>query len=160
MEIVQSVLGKLGFDWQVALANMLNFLIIYFLLKKFVFDKLADAISERKIKAEANVTLRDSLDAEKTSLDELRAEKEKALMKERDAVLVEAEKEKQVILTEAMKDARAIQNKALADGEKEKQKIMESVSSDIKDLSVSLAQKILSSYQEKPDAEKLKALLK
>ena len=42
------ILAKIGFDWQVALANLVNFLIIFFLLKKFLFGPIAKTLAERK----------------------------------------------------------------------------------------------------------------
>lgn len=157
--MIQSALGKLGFDWQVAIANLINFLIIYFLLKKFVFDKLADAILERKTKAEGNVILRNSLDEEKKSFDELKKSKEQGLKRERDLMLASANKEKKDILEVADKEAKAVHQKAILEAKDEKQKIVESVSEDIKDLSISLSQKVLAAYQENPDVEKLKSIL-
>ena len=159
MEIAQAVLSKLGFDWQVAIANLINFLIIYFLLKKFVFDKLADAISERRKKAEDNVALRNSLDEEKSAWDQLVKDKEQALRNERDILLTKAEKETQEILAEAGQEASLLKNQAVNQGEKEKQKIIDSVSEEIKDLSLSLSKKVLAAYQEKPDEAKLKSIL-
>lgn len=159
MEIAQEVLSKLGFDWQVALANLLNFLIIYFLLKKVIFDRLAGAIAERKIKAEANVSLRAELDEEKLALEKLAQEKEREIRNEKDRILSLAQKEKHDILDGASKEAQSIKEKAITDAEKEKQKIVNSLSDEIKDLSLSLSQKVLSAYQEKPDTEKLKSIL-
>lgn len=159
MEIARSILDKLGFDWQVALANLVNFLIIYFLLKKFIFDKLADAISERKKKAEANVELRTMLDQEKLSIEAFKEAQKQELFKERAFVLSEAQKQKQDMLSEAEQQAREFIKKAKVDAEKEKGKIIDSVAEEIKDLSISLSEKILGQYQEKPDTTKLKVML-
>ncbi len=67
MQTVLEILGKIGFDWQVALANLVNFLIIFFILKKFAFKPIQkilkerqDKISEGLIKAqEADIRLRE-----------------------------------------------------------------------------------------------------
>lgn len=106
MELVASVLGKLGFDWRVALANLVNFLIIYFLLKKVIFDKLADAISERQKKAAANVAFRKSLDEEKASFDAFKEVELRQISKERMSVLSDAERQKHELLMDAEKRAR------------------------------------------------------
>ena len=42
------ILGNIGFDWPVALANLVNFLIIFFLLHKFVFKPLGKTVEKRK----------------------------------------------------------------------------------------------------------------
>ena len=44
------ILQKIGFDWQVALANLVNFLIILFLLKKFAFKPIGKLIKDRQDK--------------------------------------------------------------------------------------------------------------
>lgn len=41
-------LSKIGFDWQVALANTINFLIVFFILKKFVFPPVKKMIEDRQ----------------------------------------------------------------------------------------------------------------
>jgi len=48
MDAVLDVLGKIGFDWQVALANLVNFLIIFFLLKRFAFGRIQNMIAKRQ----------------------------------------------------------------------------------------------------------------
>ncbi|MCI5050935.1 MAG: F0F1 ATP synthase subunit B [Candidatus Pacebacteria bacterium] len=49
------VLSNIGFDWQVALANFINFLIIFWILKKWVFGPVGKIISERKEKIQAGI---------------------------------------------------------------------------------------------------------
>jgi len=44
------ILQKIGFDWQVALANLFNFLVILFLLKKFAFKPVGKLIKDRQDK--------------------------------------------------------------------------------------------------------------
>ncbi len=55
MEMLQEVLGSLGFNVHIALANFFNFLIIFFLLQKFFFKKIAETISDRKIVIEEGI---------------------------------------------------------------------------------------------------------
>jgi F-type H+-transporting ATPase subunit b len=47
MDFILSVLHSIGFNWHVALANFINFLIILFVLNKFVFKKVMNTIDER-----------------------------------------------------------------------------------------------------------------
>lgn len=48
MEQILSVLGSLGFNWHVALANFINFIIILFLLNRYFFGKIGKVISNRQ----------------------------------------------------------------------------------------------------------------
>lgn len=43
-----AILGKLGFDWRVFLFNIINILIMLFLLRKFVIVPILQMIDERK----------------------------------------------------------------------------------------------------------------
>jgi F0F1-type ATP synthase membrane subunit b/b' len=70
------VLAKLGFDWKVALANLVNFLIIYLLLRNVVFKKLGNAIRERREKIQAGL---DDAEKAKTALIMADHEKEQIL---------------------------------------------------------------------------------
>jgi F-type H+-transporting ATPase subunit b len=47
MDQILNILGSVGFNWHVALANFVNFLIILFLLNKFFFGKIGKAIETR-----------------------------------------------------------------------------------------------------------------
>ncbi len=49
------VLSNIGFDWQVALANFVSFLIIFFILKKWVFGPVGTLLDERKSKIETGI---------------------------------------------------------------------------------------------------------
>ena len=56
MENLLEILGKVGFDWQVALANLFNFLIIFLLLKKFAFGPIGKLIKERQDKINEGIS--------------------------------------------------------------------------------------------------------
>lgn len=47
MESILEILGSIGFDWRVALANFVNFLIVLYLLNRFIFRKLRKTIRSR-----------------------------------------------------------------------------------------------------------------
>jgi F-type H+-transporting ATPase subunit b len=49
------VLSNIGFDWQVALANFINFLIIFWILKKWVFGPVGKIIAERTEKIQSGI---------------------------------------------------------------------------------------------------------
>src|SRR5690606_24538087 len=45
----------IGFDWQIALANFINFLIIFYILKRFVFGPVKKIVDERQAKIQAGI---------------------------------------------------------------------------------------------------------
>lgn len=98
MQQIVDILSSVGFNWHVALANFINFLIILFLLNKFFFGKLGKTIQTRHEIIERGLS--QASDAEKK--------------------LAQAEDEKKIILKNAKKEGHAIvstaevQAKALA----------------------------------------------
>ena len=48
MSFILSTLQSIGFNWHIAIANFVNFLIILFILNKFVFKKVFNNIESRQ----------------------------------------------------------------------------------------------------------------
>lgn len=96
MDGLTAILEKIGFDWQVAFVNLVNFLIIFFLLNRFAFKPLKKVIDARE--AEIAEGLRKSVES--------------------DAILKEAEKQKDEVLLKAEHEAHGIVSSAHAKGEK------------------------------------------
>lgn len=66
-----NILGNIGFDWKLALANLANFLIIYYLLKRYAFKPVGKIIDERRQKVEKGLS-----DAVKAEAELLNSKKE------------------------------------------------------------------------------------
>ena len=49
------ILSRIGFDWPVALANLVNFLIIFYLLKRFAFGPIRQTLAARRQKIEQGI---------------------------------------------------------------------------------------------------------
>lgn len=90
MDQILTILGSVGFNWHVALANFINFLIILFILNKFFFGKLGKTITERKAVVERGLS--QAADAEKAlaSAEEVRKEIIHAAKKESHTIIEEA----------------------------------------------------------------------
>jgi len=120
MSEILNILGSVGFNWHVALANFVNFLIILFLLNIFFFKKLGKTITTRHELIERG--LNQARDAEHALL---RAEEEKASIlknanKERHDLLLDGEKKAQEIVSSLTSQAEeAIAEKMLSLKEKE-----------------------------------------
>ncbi|TSC63039.1 MAG: F-type H+-transporting ATPase subunit b [Parcubacteria group bacterium Gr01-1014_48] len=104
------ILGNIGFDWHIALANIANFLIIFFVLKKFAFGPIKKVIAER-----AN-RIQEGLD------NATRAETALTMAgEERSRVLAKAETEATDVIASAKKsgDALVLASKNAAEREAE-----------------------------------------
>lgn len=108
MHQILSILGSIGFNWHVALANFINFLIILYLLNRFFFKKLGNIIQERKETIERG--LRQASEAEKALSN---AEEEKHIL------LSMAEKEGHNIIKEATRQAETMSTSIKEKTEKE-----------------------------------------
>ncbi|USN94967.1 MAG: F0F1 ATP synthase subunit B [Candidatus Nomurabacteria bacterium] len=115
------ILQKIGFDWQVALANLINFLIVFYLIKRFFLKKITSVIDERKQKIEEGLE-----DAEKSKSLMLEAENEKS------AILKEANQKVGEILKSAETRGEEIVAKNKIEGEKSREKIIEEGKESIK----------------------------
>lgn len=113
MDILSS-LANIGFDWKVALANLVNFLIIFYLLKRFVFNKINTTLEDRKRKIDAGLT--HAREAETARV---------MAVEEKKRVIKEAQAEAQEIVQSARDEERRIVGEAGAKGEKEAQSIIE-----------------------------------
>lgn len=90
MEAILDILGNIGFDWPVALANFVNFLIIFYILKRFAFGPISKVLAERRAKIEQGLE------------DAKRSETELMLAGvERKKILTKAEGEAEELVTKA-----------------------------------------------------------
>jgi len=64
---MEEILSKIGFDYRVALANLINFLIVLWILQKFAFPKIQEVLSERQAKIRKG--LRDAEEAKQAKID-------------------------------------------------------------------------------------------
>jgi F-type H+-transporting ATPase subunit b len=158
MEVLTQALTSLGFDWQIALANLVNFLIIFFILKHFFFESIQKAISERKAKIEKGIE-----DAKQAALLLSHSEKEKEQILKQAAIsadeIVVAGEQKAVkiatdIQTKAEQEAQQIVAKAHkkqaelnAANDKELEKV-------IPELAARMVEKILKEKMTKEENEK------
>ena len=108
MDQILNILGSVGFNWHVALANFINFLIILFILNKFFFGKLGTIISTRQERIQKGLS--QASDAEK-ALSEAEEKKKE--------ILHEAKKEGQVLVSEAQAQAEALADTIKAEAERE-----------------------------------------
>ncbi|MEZ4103505.1 MAG: F0F1 ATP synthase subunit B [Candidatus Paceibacterota bacterium] len=125
------ILGKVGFDWQVALANLINFLIVFWLIKKFFFKTIKNTIKERKEVIDKGLE------------DAKRAESALVLAaSEKEEVLKKAYNESKSIIEEADKKAKKAISDSKKEGAEEAEKIKESALKDIEKIKEDTEKKI------------------
>jgi F-type H+-transporting ATPase subunit b len=130
------------FFWQT-----LMFLILMFLLKKYAWKPILDAVNERED------TIKEALDSAKEAEAKMAAltSQNESLLKEarieRDAILKEAKEAKNAIVAEAKSQATEVAEKVMDDAksqiEMEKSKAVAELKGQVASLSIEIAEKIL-----------------
>lgn len=155
MELIE----KLGIDWKLIVAQIINFGIVLFLLYKFAYKPVLTALDKRKNMIEKGVN-----DAKKSEemLAEIEALKEKALaaVKEKTAEMMEqaakdASTMKQEILAESHEEAKKAIDKAKTEIEHQKQLMLKEAKSDIGRMIVAATIKILDKEFTEQDQKRL-----
>jgi F-type H+-transporting ATPase subunit b len=108
------ILENLGINWKVLVGQAINFLILLFLMKKFVFPRFFILLKERREKIEEGIR----------RFKEAKRKSEMAEI-EREKILKEAKEKADLILKEAEKRAKLKEAKIIEMAEKEKEKIIE-----------------------------------
>lgn len=151
------LLQNLGIDWRLLIAQAINFLIVLWLLNRFVFKKIISYLEDRKNKIEQGLELTEKAKREIQQISEARQREIKKTKEEADRILSEArnsasEKEK-VVLSSARSEAEKMMLKAKDQAEKEKLSSILSAKLEIQKLSVLIAEKLLKRSTKPEDQE-------
>lgn len=114
MDALLEVLSKVGFDPKVALANLVNFLLIFWVIKKFAWKPLKDIVSKRQ------AVIAEGL-SKAQEADTLRIEAEEDYKKR----LGEADQEAFAIVSDAHKQGKNVLEHAHAKAHKDSESIVE-----------------------------------
>ncbi len=115
---MDEVLKNIGFDWQVALANFINFMLILFILKRYVFKPTREVIEKRR------ELIQKGIDNTKNSETELLVAKQKVenslkeAHKEANKIIAEAKKNGDNLIARAEEKAQAAAGRAMNEAEK------------------------------------------
>jgi len=156
--------GKLGINAKLLLAQMVNFFILLYVLRRFAYKPILKVLDDRKRSIEKG--LGDALKAEQKLLEteDLKKRVLADARQEARMIFVQAEKSAQEMKNSIVESARMEANRMMEDAKnsisQEKQKMLEEARSEIAGLVV-LAMKKISDIKmdEKADAELIKQVL-
>lgn len=147
MENFIAILSKIGFDWQVALANFVNFLIIFLILKKFAFGPISKAISLRQKKIDEGIENAKKAETDLLMAENIRNEKIKEAKLEANTIIGNAQKRGDEIITLSEKEGQDKKSSIIKEGEIEakgqKEKMKKEIESETANLVVSSLEKVL-----------------
>jgi F-type H+-transporting ATPase subunit b len=147
VDTLLEILGNIGFDWRVALANLINFSIVFYLLNRFIFSKIRQTISVRTQKIEkgiadaesAELSLKNARHEEKNIIDKAHLDAHDIMTQasHRGNELISKAEEQAVVHSEDIK------NRASKDIENQQKEYMRKLNTQAVDLVVSGVEKIL-----------------
>lgn len=142
----------LGIDLRLLIVQIVNFLVLFLLLKKWVYPPFLRFLDSRAQKIKESLAASEKMRAELKSFENEKA-KETAKIKERSQALLEdvrkeAKIEKEKILTAARDEAGKIVKEAYGQITQEKEKSLRSVRSEVADLALAITRKALDGLSE------------
>jgi len=111
---ILDILGRIGFDWQVAVANTVNFLIVFFLLYKFLFPSIKKMIEARQKEIANGLAKAKEADIRLREVDEINKNATKKAKHEASEIIGVAKK-KAVVLDEELQEKMEKKKKAADD---------------------------------------------
>ncbi|PIR86976.1 MAG: ATP synthase F0 subunit B [Candidatus Harrisonbacteria bacterium CG10_big_fil_rev_8_21_14_0_10_49_15] len=110
---MEEVLGKIGFDWKLAIVNFVNVFLIFLVLKKWAFGPIARIIEQRKDEVEASLAAAQNAEAQKLAAEA-----------ERQTVLGSARTDAQALIERAEGESKGIVDAGRAKALKEHEEIL------------------------------------
>jgi F-type H+-transporting ATPase subunit b len=147
-EIVkESVLGALGVNWKLFIAQLINFSVVLFVMWKWVYTPLLKAIETRQGRIEkglkdAEAAARARSSAERESEAAIAAARKEAQRLMEEAVLA-AERSRKEMVSKAQSEVAKVVEEGKSRLAEEKEKIVREAKSDIAGLAVAAAEKAL-----------------
>lgn len=149
----------LGINWKILIGDLINFVILFFLLKKFVFTPFFAVLKKRQEKIESGVKKSEEAEKSLQRIRELEIDVKEAGEKKSREIIKEAqglaEKRKQDILAQAETEKEKILLAAKETAKKEIEQEKEKQKKETIDLSFLLAEKFLKEKIDRQQDEKL-----
>jgi len=144
-----SVLGTLGIDWKLFIAQLINFGIILYVFWRWIVKPLGKTLSDRQNKIESGLKNAQYMEDEKKRFEEWRTNEMKKVRTEADHILRTtndtANKIKQETIVDAQKQAATLLTQARASIESEKNQALAEVKQEVATLVIAASEKILRS---------------
>lgn len=161
----ESVVGTLGLNWKLFLAQLINFGIVLFILWRWVFKPVGGALESRRQKIEKSVRDAEEIENRLADLAAMTEAEIKKARAETDAMIAKAEKQATEMREQTVGAARAEAERMLASSremmENEKNQMMKDIREEVASLTVMATEKILrQEMNEKKQKEMMSEALK
>jgi F-type H+-transporting ATPase subunit b len=153
------LLTKLGIDWRILIAQLINFGVLLAVLSYFVYKPVLKLIDDRREKVKKAMETAERIEKEKLELDQVRTgrlrEADSEAGKMLEAAKVEAERTRTEIITTAQREAEQMMSKAREQMERERADMIRSLQETLAGVIVQMTEKILEREFSKTDQERI-----
>ena len=143
------LLTKLGIDYRLLIAQFVNFLILFFILRLFVFKPVLKILKDRQKKVKASLLKAEKIEQEWEKFKQAKESKLKQLRQQEEEILKVAEQKADEVQRKKIQETEVkiltSVKKIKLDIEQERMKMLTEAKTEIKSLAKVLAAKILES---------------
>lgn len=152
--------AALGFDPKAFIIQLITFLLVFYVLKRFVFGRVIDLLEKRRLTIEEGLKLTSKMAEEKAKLDREAAEIRKAARQQADEVIADSHQQAGTMIKEAEANAAEKAEHIVAEA---RQKIEDETARARRDLEREMVNLVIEATEkvthEKLDAKKDNALI-
>lgn len=156
---MKELFENLGIDGRLLFSQAVNFLLVLWVLNRFVFKKLLSLLEERRKKIEQGLELRDRAEKEVEQIGNARHRALQEIKKEAEIVLsrtkAQAAQKEREVLRAAKEQQDAILLKAREQGEKDKEDMLKEAQQEIRMRALLLAEQALGRMLTPKDEERI-----
>ncbi|HEX5429740.1 MAG TPA: F0F1 ATP synthase subunit B [Patescibacteria group bacterium] len=142
-----NVLGTLGLDWKLFIAQLVNFAIVLVIFWKWIVKPLAKNLTDRQSKIESGIKNAEYMEKEKENFEQWRMNEMRKTRDEADKILkiaiLDAEKVKTDTVIETHEQTVRMLEQAKISMDAQKQRAMREIREDVATLVVAASEKIL-----------------
>ncbi len=158
------IVGTLGINWKLFLAQLVNFAIILYILRRFVFLPISKKLEERAEKIEKALQDAEEVEKQKTEFEEWKKQEMSKTRQEAADIIAKAETDAGVAREDLMKKTKSDQEKVIKQAkdqiESDQQKALAQIKSEVADLVTSATERVLKKkLDDKHDMELIKKTL-
>lgn len=157
--LVGELFSKLGIDWRLLLAQMLNFGILLAILTKFLYRPVLKLLDERKEKVQEALQMAKEAAEAKNQFDQWKKQELKQFRQQADQLLKEAtvqgERLRAELREKAEVEAKEVLERARKDLGREKQRLFKEAEGELAALALATAERVLERSIKEEDSERL-----
>lgn len=154
------LINKLGVDWRLLLAQVVNFLLLFWLLKRFAFKPLGEFLDKRQRAIQKGLDDAKKLEEEREQLRTLLAILRAKAQREAEVLLQEARakgvKEYDAIMAKAQEKLNEFSEKARLELAREKDRSLQEAKKELASLVIAATERVL---QERVDEKKDRGII-